>query len=291
MNGATPIAGDPSRFDVDWAALRSWRERWLGRPVIVDPLVVARAVCAVMRQCPSRGVRGRRLVWNEYSIFLHVDDWEHLRSLENTLTRELLGLVREELERLKAQTVGPLNVRLLNDEGGSVPRARGVIKGDFVELLTRQRDVGEMTVREVGRLSRPMAEEQTEGVGERPAGGSAAPTVATPGAGLDDVWITWPGGSVPLPRGTKVVLGRPHPSPTPNFVALTGAGQRINSRQVALEMAAAGVAITRLSEANPVEVNGRSLQPGGRILADELPIRIVLSSGALVLDVHRAGPS
>ena len=46
-----------------------------------------------------------------------------------------------------------------------------------------------------------------------------------------------------------------------------------------------------LSDANPVEVNGRLLQAGGQISIEDFPAQISLSSGELTLTLERIEPS
>ena len=85
----------------------------------VDPFLVAKAVKEVMRVCPHRTATGSPLVWNDFAVFLDLTDWSRIKKLEGTLVRDLGGVVEKELAALKAEMVGPLNVRLVRDESGS----------------------------------------------------------------------------------------------------------------------------------------------------------------------------
>ncbi|MCP4657602.1 MAG: hypothetical protein GY856_19525 [bacterium] len=70
-------------------------------------------------------------------------------------------------------------------------------------------------------------------------------------------------------------------------MALAGASLRISSYQLAIENASEGVVITRPVEANPVQVENRLIQPGGKISITELPVKILLSNGEMILQLER----
>ena len=72
---------------------------------------------------------------------------------------------------------------------------------------------------------------------------------------------------------------------------LAGATSKINKRQLWVEADEDGALIGRLSDANPVEVNGRLLQAGGQISIEDFPAQISLSSGELTLTLERIEPS
>jgi hypothetical protein len=268
---------DPQTFHIDWAGLRAGRNPWgRGRKVAVDPFLVAKAVRAVMKECPHRTATGSPLVWNDYAVFLDLTDWSRIKKLEGTLVRDLGGVVEKELGVLKAEMVGPLNVRLVRDESGNVRPGGAIIKGDFTEaekLATP--DPSEMTVR-VGRSMspRPLIEPPTVRLRDE----------SLNGGGLR---VEWERGKANVPDGSRIVLGRPHQPSSAGFVALNGAGTKINKRQLWIEAGAGGVIIGRFSEANPVEVSGRLIQSGGQIAVDRFPVDVSLSNGELNLTIHR----
>ena len=72
---------------------------------VVDPFLVAKAVKVVMRQCPHQTATGKPLVWNEYRVFLDLEDWERIKKLESTLLRDLGGVVEKHLKKRKAEMV------------------------------------------------------------------------------------------------------------------------------------------------------------------------------------------
>src|ERR687887_2278888 len=112
MGGLTRDERDPQVFEVDWNALRAGRNPWKrGQRTAVDPFLIAKAVKSVMRECPHRTATGSPLVWNDYAVFMDLDDWFRVKKLEGTLVRDLGGVVEKELASLKAEMVGPLNVR------------------------------------------------------------------------------------------------------------------------------------------------------------------------------------
>ena len=192
-----------------------------------------------------------------------------------TLVRDLGGVVEKELHKLKAEMVGPLNVRLLRDESGNVRPGTGVVKADFTEA---------------GRLAPPDPAEMTVRVG-KPASGSLTdlPTERVPEMATDGsrVRVQWPRGSTTVTGGTRVILGRPHQPASPGFVPLTGAAGKINKRQLWIEARSGGVVIGRFSEANPVEVAGRLVQQGGQIAVDRFPVQVTLSNGEMQLTIDR----
>jgi hypothetical protein len=278
MSGITPDEHDPSVFHVDWSALKAGRNPWKrANKAIVDPFLVATAVKEVMRQCPHRTATGGPMVWNDYSVFLDIADWTRIKKLESTLVRDLGGVVEKDLARLKAEMVGPLNVRLLRDESGNVRAGTGVVKADFTEARKLAKpDVHEMTVR-VGKPAAPsLTDLPTERVPEAP--------VANGGAALR---VQWDKGKAMVAGGTRIVLGRPHQPSSPGFVPLTGAAGKINKRHLWIEGGGGGVIIGRFTGANPVEVAGRLVQQGGQIAVDKFPVQVTLSNGEMKLTIDR----
>jgi hypothetical protein len=274
--GLIPDEHDPSAFQVDWSALKAGRNPWKrARKTAVDPFLVAKAVKEVMRQCPNRTATGGPLVWNDYSVFLDIADWTRIKKLEGTLVRDLGGVVEKALATLKAEMVGPLNVRLLRDESGNVRPGTAVLKADFTEAAKMGApDPSEMTVR-VGKPAAPsLTDLPTERVPEMVADGSR-------------LRVQWEKGSTLVAGGTRVVLGRPHQPSSPGFVPLTGAASKINKRHLWIEAGGGGVIIGRFSEANPVEVAGRLVQQGGQIAVDSFPVQVTLSNGEMKLTIDR----
>jgi len=278
VGGLTPDEHDPSVFQVDWSALKAGRNPWKrAQKASVDPFLVAKAVKEVMRQCPNRRATGRPLVWNDYSVFLDIADWTRIKKLEGTLVRDLGGVVEKELAGLKAEMVGPLNVRLLRDESGNVRPGTGVVKADFTEARKlAPPDASEMTVRVGKPAARSLTDLPTERVPEAP--------VADGGSGLR---VKWDQGSAAVAGGTRIVLGRPHQPSSPGFVPLTGAAGKINKRQLWIEGGGGGAIIGRFSGANPVEVAGRLVQQGGQIAVDKFPVQVTLSNGEMKLTIDR----
>jgi hypothetical protein len=274
--GLIPDEHDPSAFQVDWTALRAGRNPWKrARRATVDPFLVAKAVKQVMRYCPNRTATGGPLVWNDYAVFLDLGDWTRIKKLEHTLGRDLGGVVEKELSVLKAEMVGPLNVRLLRDESGNVRPGTGVLKAEFTEAARlAPPDPAEMTVR-VGKPAAPsLTDPPTERVPEIPAGGAR-------------LRVHWGRGTATVAAGARIVLGRPHQPASPGFVPLTGAASKINKRQLWIEAGGGGVIIGRFSEANPVEVGGRLVQQGGQIAVDRFPVQVTLSNGEMALTIDR----
>jgi FHA domain-containing protein len=274
--GLIPDEHDPSVFQVDWSALKAGRNPWKrAGKAAVDPFLVAKAVKEVMRQCPNRTATGGPLVWNDYSVFLDIADWTRIKKLESTLVRDLGGVVEKELATLKAEMVGPLNVRLLRDESGNVRPGTAVLKADFTEAARLAApDPAEMTV----RVGKPVAHSLTDLPTER------VPEMVADGSRLR---VQWDRGQATVAGGTRVVLGRPHQPASPGFVPLTGAAGKINKRQLWIEAGGGGVIIGRFSEANPVEVAGRLVQQGGQIAVDRFPVQVTLSNGEMKLTIDR----
>jgi hypothetical protein len=267
---------DPNVFQVDWSGVRAGRNPWKrGSQATVDPFLVAKAIREAMRQCPHRTATGSPLVWNDYSVFMDLEDWTRVKKLETTLVRDLGGVVEKELATLKAEMVGPLTVRLLRDESGNVRAGMAVLKVDFssADRLAAP-DPNEMTV----RVGRPATVPRADPPTERVAG------VIPDNARLK---VEWESGSTSVPAGVRAVFGRPHKAASPGFIPLTGAGTKINKRQLWVEAGGGGVIVGRFSEANPVEVAGRLVQPGGQIAVDRFPVDVTLSNGEMKLTIDR----
>ena len=290
MAGINRDEQDPQKFHVDWQAVHAGLNPWKrSEKVILDPFLVAKAVKGVMRQCTQQTATGKPLVWNDYAVFMDLNDWEQVKKLEGTLTRDLGAVVARTLKKSRAEMVGPLNVRLLRDEGNVVRPNTAVIKVDFrpeekLEALSAT-DASEMTVR-IGGLVAKSVTDMTQRVPDMEGLGLVQDDNAP-----EQLRLSWPGGTTTIRDGNRIVLGRPHPAPSVGFVPLSGATSKINKRQLWVEADEDGALIGRLSDANPVEVNGRLLQAGGQISIEDFPAQISLSSGELTLTLERIEPS
>ncbi len=235
----------------------------------ITPEQVGRAVVAVMRACKQRHVDGRPLVWNAYTIFLSLDDHETLRPLERALHEGLLGAVTQERARLRADMVGPVELRLRCDREAPLARGRLVVRARF----------------EPGRLDEIVAGDLTIRAPEPAAAVEPTRRVAEQSGRLRLRWLDQ---TQALPLGQTLLLGRPHPSPPAGFVPLLGADSRCNRVQLQIVADAEIVTFTRPPDANPVQVDGALLAPGARLVVQHLPVTVVLSGGALTLRVERA---
>ena len=180
-----------------------------------------------MRQCPQPTATGAPLVWNDYAVFLDIADWTRIKKLEGTLVRDLGGVVEKELATLKAEMVGPLNVRLLRDESGNVRPGTARAEGRLHARRPSWRppDPAEMTV----RVGKPAAPSLTDLPTER------VPAMAAPTARAC-AW-QWDGGLDHRCRaGTRVGVRPAAPAALPRASCpLTGAGSKINKRQLWIE--------------------------------------------------------
>jgi hypothetical protein len=276
---------DPETYRVDWGAVHGGLNPWKRtEKVVVDPFLVAKAVKAVMGQCPHQTANGKPLVWNEYRVFLDLGDWERIKKLEGTLVRDMGEVVEKHLKKLKAEMVGGLTVRLLRDEGGTVRPGHAVIKVDFSSVEAPATDASEMTVRIGGPVAKQLTD-LTQRVPESFMGAYVNP------AAEERLKVLWTGGEATIRAGSRVVLGRPHGAAAPGFVPLEGATSKINKRHLWIEASEDGALIGRISDANPVEVKGRLVQAGGQISIDAFPAEINLSNGEMKLTVERLGGS
>ena len=252
-----------------------------GEIVQVDPFLIARAVALVMRECTVRSAAGRSILWNEYRVVLARQDFDLVRSLQGPLEQDLQQVLAQEAKAREADLVGPLRITVVFDEGDELPAGQGVVRVGFVpaERLVQPR-AGEMTVRLDGfavageiAARAPKASPDTVFVDD------------SAGAG-DRCVLQWSGGEVRLDVGATVMVGRPHPEAPPNFVALTGAGAKVNKQHFWIALGTSSVRIGRLAGANPVHVNGTPVAASAETEAT-LPAEISLSRGDLILTVRR----
>lgn len=280
----------PGEFHVDFARLvGSYKNIFRPRPHgPVTVQAVGRAVLAILDRSPDRGIDdGHLIAWNEYRIFLSKQDYDRLYELRELLYGELRQALIKRLRQLHAETVGDPIVCIETDRDRQLPPGKGVIRAQYKRNRDLQDagDDGQITMRV-----------RQEGPGRGPAdsirwGGS--PTehrterVAEPG--LAALRVRWPGGSAIIGAGQKVRLGRPHrEAGETGFIGLVGAHDRINRKQLDIHNRGTSVTVIRLSDANPVAVDDRSIQPGGRLTISKevLPVRISLSNGALILQLE-----
>ncbi len=253
-----------------------------GDVVQVDPFLIARAVALVMRECTVRSAAGRSILWNEYRVILARKDFELVRSLQGPLEKDLQQVLTQEAKAREADLVGALRITVVFDEADELPIGQGVVRVGFVptERLVQPR-AGEMTVRldgwaVAGEIAAqvPKASPDTMFVDD------------SAGVGGDRCVLQWAGGEAKLDVGATVVVGRPHPEAPANFIALTGAGAKVNKQHFWIARGTSSIRVGRLASANPVHVNGQPVAASQEIEA-ALPAEISLSRGDLVLTVRR----
>jgi len=248
-----------------------------GQPVQIDPYLIAQAIAGVMSQCTVRSATGRPIVWNEYRLVLSRRDFDLIRPLQAILERDLKLVLAEEARTRSAELVGELRITVVFDEADELPVSEGVVRVAFVptEKLAAPR-FGEMTMR--------LDSFAVAGEIVARATGSPTDTVMVDDSTQTTHALRWPGGIARLSAGTTIVVGRPHPDAPPRFIALTGAGAKVNKQHFWLAATSSAVRVGRFAKANPVHVNGRALA-GGEEVEVALPAEISLSHGDLVLTV------
>jgi len=237
--------------------------------VDVDPFLVARALAEVMRRCEFRAANGRKLIWNDYRMIFARHDFELLGPFGALLDSDVRAAISTTAKSIGGDLLGPLRVTLVVDESNELPRGEAVVRTAFVPAEDLGRGApGERTI-----LLDPDAPPMS--------------TAIVPDAHVSPTFgLRWATGSVALPSGVFAILGRPHPGAPARFVPLDGASAKINKQQVLLSTGASTVRVARLPDANPVHVNGRSLDPGAEVeLAP--PLRVSLSNDDLVIEVVR----
>jgi hypothetical protein len=257
------------QFRVAFAELAKARR---GEPVQIDPFLIGRAIAAVMRECTVRAASGQPMLWNDYRMILARRDFDLVRSLQGPLERDLQEVLAREASARQAELVGALRVTVVFDEADELAAGVGVVRVAFAPTA---------------KLQAPLAGEMTVRFDSFEKAGELAPVSTvfvddTNGAPV----VQWSGGAARLEVGATIVLGRPHPEAPPRFVALAGAGAKINKQQLWLAVGVTSVRVGRCANANPVYVNGHALAAGQDIEA-ALPVEISLSRGELVLIVKR----
>ncbi|MBA3396778.1 MAG: DUF3662 domain-containing protein [Deltaproteobacteria bacterium] len=266
------------QFRVSFVELAKARR---GEPVQVDPFLIARAIALVMRECTVRSAAGRPILWNEYRVILARADFELVRSLQGPLEADLQQVLAQEAKAREADLVGALRITVVFDEADELPAGQGVVRVAFVptERLVQPR-TGEMTVRldswaVAGEIvaRAPKAPADTMFVDDSAGGGERCV-------------LQWPGGETRLVVGATMILGRPHPEAPANFVALAGAGAKVNKQHCWIALATSTLRVGRLANANPVQVNGQAVAAAQEAEV-ALPAEISLSRGDLILTVRR----
>ena len=263
------------QFRVQFAELARVRR---GEPLQIDPFLIAQAIGLVMRECNVRSALGKPIVWNDYRIILARRDFDGIRPLQIVLERDLKTVLAQEARAREAELVGELRVTVVFDEADELAQAEGVVRVAFVptEKLAAPRP-GEMTMRldswaAAGEIAvRPATPTDTVIVDDQTAPGHL---------------VVWPGGGASLPLGATVVIGRPHDGAPPHFIALTGAGTKVNKQHVWIAATPHALRIGRFAKANPMHVNGQPIA-AGEDLEVALPAEVSLSRGDLVLTVQR----
>ena len=263
------------QFRVRFAELARVRR---GEPVHIDPFLIAQAIGLVMRECNVRSALGKPIVWNEYRLILARRDFDLIRPLQALLERDLKTVLAHEAKAREAELVGELRVTVVFDEADELAAGEGVVRVAFVptEKLAAPR-AGEMTMRlDSWAVSGEIA--------VRPA--TPTDTVIVDDATSPGHALYWAGGSAPLALGTTVVVGRPHPDAPAQFIALTGAGTKVNKQHFWIVANATSARIGRFAKANPVHVNGQPIA-AGEDLEVVLPAEVSLSRGDFVVTVQR----
>jgi hypothetical protein len=227
------------------------------------------------------------LLWNDFHLFLSAGDLARLRPMEGRIVGELHQIVRQEAARLRAELPGPVSIRLLVDEGAELPAGSMHLRAGFKEgpsrALANTASSPDATVR-AGAPAAPLAEPH------RPLDLETS-RISEP-TSPPRLQVTWAGGGVLVPNGVRVCFGRAHDPAPPFFVALPGANPRISRRHLWIEAPEAGptaswsapsAVIGRFNDANPVQVEGRTVQPGTSLSVERLPVEILLSSNEMLL--------
>ena len=259
-----------------------------GEPVQIDPFLIARAIALVMHECTVRSAAGRPITWNQYRLILARRDYDLIRPLQALLERDLQQVLAEEARSRKAELVGELRVTVVFDEADELPAGEAVARVAFVstERLEQPRP-GEMTMRLDGwAVAGEIAARAPAGPKAAGAPGGATETVMVGDAAAAGCALRWAGGVAALALGAPVVVGRPHPEQPAYFIALAGAGAKVNKLHFWIEARPESVRIGRFAKANPVHANGQSIAAGEE-LEVPLPAEISLSHGDLVLSVFR----
>jgi hypothetical protein len=234
---------------------------WLsGRGAALDGWAIGQAVKSTIGHCDTRSVSGAFQIWNEYRVFMAPQDLERLRPMEALLRRDLVEMLHRAITDLGAETIGDVEIRLVPDEGGQTSPGVGMVRVAFRAPDARPPEAaGDVTIR----------------FKTKDPPGASSPTLR-----VGYARVRGPGGSVELPDGVRIVLGRAHEGASADHRALPGAGSKVSRRHVALLSTGGELEVTREPSSNPVRVDGRALSDGQTVRA-RLPVPLVLAD-----DVH-----
>lgn len=82
----------------------------------LSPLELARRLTRVMDTSRSVGVSGRKVVPNNFVVYLSAEDYSQFAGVEEALVRELCDAVREHARDEQYTFMGPIAVQILSDE-------------------------------------------------------------------------------------------------------------------------------------------------------------------------------
>jgi hypothetical protein len=248
-----------------------------GQHVQIDPFLIAQAIGAVMRECTVRSATGRPIVWNDYRLVLARRDFDLIRPLQTILERDMKLVLAEEARARTAELVGELRITVVFDEADELPVSEGVVRVAFVptDKLAAPK-FGEMTMRL----------DSFAIAGEIAVRAPASPTdtVIVDDSTQTTHALRWSGGVAQFSAGVTTIVGRPHPDAPARFIALQGAGPKVNKQHFWIAATSTSARIGRFAKANPVHVNGQSVA-GGDEVDVPLPAEISLSHGDLVITV------
>jgi hypothetical protein len=275
-------AARPGLFDVDFAHTPRRDEAWWRiwslfekREAVVDGWAIGQAVRHAIGRCNTFTVAGKRQVWNEYRLFLHPADLDRVRPAVSHMVGELGELIREEIARHEAHTIGRIEVRLLSDSSRTIPPGRA-------QLACGLRADGEEVRREDGETTLRFDSQGRASVRDHGRSGEATlPSSA--------VVLRGGGQVVHLPEGRTVTLGRAAEPNPPDHLTVPGATRRVSRRHLEVHVDGAQVRVTALPDA-ATSVNGRPLSAAEVVaftLAPGVPVPLVLANEVRV-DLERA---
>jgi len=248
-----------------------------GQLLQIDPFLIAQAIALVMRSCQVRSATGRPIVWNEYRMILSRKDFDLIRPLQAILERDMKLVLAEEARARAAELVGELRITVVFDEADELPLSEGVVRVAFVPTA-------QLAAPKFGEMTMRLDSFVVSGEIAARAAGSPTDTVIVDDSTQTTHALRWPGGIAHFAAGTPVVVGRPHPDAPPRFIALTGAGTKVNKQHFWIAATSTTVRVGRFAKSNPVHVNDKSLN-GGEEVEVGLPAEVSLSHGDLVITV------
>jgi hypothetical protein len=251
---------------------QSWLARMRGDPFPVDPFLISRVLTAGMSEASVRDAEGHRILANFLRLVLHPDDFEELMRVRVTLHRQIGPLLQRHATTSGAVLIDAPAATFVPDESGTLPRGHAALRPEIRETQRLPQDKpGEVTLRFTDSTPGPA------GTPPSPLPGPAfAPPSAPPArAGEPTGRLLWSGGRADLVAGTRYAFGRPHDGAPPRFIALEGAPIEVSRVQAWVELHGSEVRVGRAG-ANPVRVQGRSIQPGGEITVSGARVEVLL---------------